>query len=215
MAEVLIKLEHCGVDKDPLTAWTRLHPVCVKPDGWKWGTAERLPKFCVIRITDMTVAAVEPYLEPHLEPRPGSRIMERKWWERAQLIGEYDPFVSMPTAGAISDKTEVITVPDYRYQEMVETMNYDPFWYPPAVTREFDVIDEKTLVIKRYKELTGIVSYIELTGIVQTMLAIRRWKFDIDDVAIPIVIKDQIKNTGFVSVTKAQIINFIKRTISG
>ena len=48
MAEILVKLEPCGADKNPLTAWSRLHPVVVKPDGWAWGSLERPPKFVVI-----------------------------------------------------------------------------------------------------------------------------------------------------------------------
>jgi len=124
MAEVLIKLVPCDAGKDPLLSWTRLHPVCVKPDGWAWGSAERPPKFCVIRITDMTVAEMEPYLEP-----------------------------------------------------------------------DFDVTDPINPVQR----------------------AICKWKFDIDDVAIPNVIKNRIASAissgGIISVKKAQIINFIKRTL--
>jgi hypothetical protein len=124
MAEVLIKLEPADNPDDPL-AWGRLHPVVVKPDGWAWGTAEGLPKFCVLRITDMTPEEVEPYLEPD----------------------EID-----------------------------------------------DAISLKPRKIRR---------------------AIRKWRFDIDDVAIPLVLRNQVKKTGYAQVTRVQIVSYIKRVING
>lgn len=121
MAEVLIKLERADNPTDK-NAWHRGHAVCVKPDGWQWGRAERLPKFCVIRITDMTPEQVEPYM----------------------------------------------------------------------ATEESDL-------------------YLA-DGLTKNQIAIRKFFFDLDDVAIPLIVKNSIKNTGMVSVTKAQIVNFIKRT---
>jgi hypothetical protein len=123
MAEVLIKLEHADNPANP-NAWGRCHPVCVKPDGWAWGSAERPPKFCVIRVTDMTVAQVEPYLDTDM------------------------------------DSTDPLN---------------------------------------------------------PTQRAVRKWKFDIDDVTIPPVVRNRIANAisggGVISVTKAQIVNFIKRNM--
>jgi len=124
MAEILIKLEPANNPSD-LLAWNRLHPVVVKPDGWVWGSAERPPKFLVIRITDMTVAEVEQYLETD--------------WD---------------------------------------------FTAPNPI-----------------------------------MLAIRKLKIDLDDVTTPNQVKNAIsraiQNGTILEVTKAQIVNFIKRTISG
>lgn len=122
MAEVLIKLERATNEFD-LNAWARLHPVCVFEDGHAWGSAERPPKFLVLKITDMTVAAVRPYLDPDIDA----------------------------------------TDPD------------NPIIY-----------------------------------------AIRKWKFDIDDTRISQAIKNKIanaiQNKTILSVTRAQIVNFIKRT---
>lgn len=42
------------------------------------------------------------------------------------------------------------------------------------------------------------------------LTAIRKWKFDLDDVAIPNPIANALSK-GFVSVTKSQVLNFIKR----
>ena len=63
MAEVLIKLERASNESD-LTAWTRLHPVSVRPDGFVWGAAERPPKFLVVRLTGMTVEQAKQYIVP-------------------------------------------------------------------------------------------------------------------------------------------------------
>ena len=44
--------------------------------------------------------------------------------------------------------------------------------------------------------------------------AIRKWRLDMDDLNIPNWVKQSIKDTGRVSVTLAQIINFLKRTVA-
>jgi hypothetical protein len=128
--ELLVKLQKMPLTLRPEFAWDRGHVVDVKPEGWAWGAAERLPKFFVLRITDMTVAQAEAYLEPDFDP---------------ETIDPLDPAKNI--------------APVHR--------------------------------------------------------SIRKWKFDADDVTIPTAIKNQIINTGLVSVTKAQVINFIKRIAVG
>lgn len=75
MAEVLIKLEPADNPADPC-AWGRCHPVVVMPDGWEWGGKERPPWNLVIRITDMTVEEVLPYVEPDVDATdPANKIL--------------------------------------------------------------------------------------------------------------------------------------------
>jgi len=123
MAEILIKLEHANNPSDP-NAWTKWHPVVVKPDGWEWGLKERPPWNLVLRITDMTVEEVLPYIE-----------------------------------------------------------------------RDDDLTDPKNPVSR----------------------AVRKWKVDLDDITIPQnvrnVIDQAITSRQILTVTKAQVVNFIKRTL--
>lgn len=53
----------------------------------------------------------------------------------------------------------------------------------------------------------------DIDNVTKIQRAIRKWKIDIDDVALPAEIKNTITSGGIPSVTKAQVINFIKRFI--
>jgi len=37
--------------------------IVVKPNGWKWGKKEGLPKFIIVKVPDMTVKEAEAYLD--------------------------------------------------------------------------------------------------------------------------------------------------------
>lgn len=68
MAEILIKaisVTNSDAAKDLRGCYKRGDPVVIKPDGHEWGAEERLPKFVVVRITGVTVAQVEKYLQAH------------------------------------------------------------------------------------------------------------------------------------------------------
>lgn len=60
MAEFLVKME--GDQSDPL-AWSRLDPVCVFEDGHPWGAMERPPKFLVVRVTGLSAADGQQYMD--------------------------------------------------------------------------------------------------------------------------------------------------------
>ena len=60
MAELLIKAENPS--NNPAKQIGDV--VVVKPDGWKWGKEECLPRYVVVKVPDMTVKEAEKYVEP-------------------------------------------------------------------------------------------------------------------------------------------------------
>ncbi len=170
------------------------------------------PPFYLVRITGVTKAQAEKYMAPHIEPRPDTRTWNKKRWEEAQATGQYDEFVAVPVAGVTSDKTETITVSDAQYQKMVETGNYDPFYYTPSVKTAEVVVDLKTLATEIRHELTGVVSYVELTGDVPTVL--RRRLHNVEVARIPAVIKNKLLANRYVSVSWSQVRNYIRNRMT-
>ena len=119
MAEILIRM---GPTRSDPKAWQRLLPVAVKPNGHEWGAQETWPKFAKLRITDVSVAQAQEYLD-------------------------------------------------------VDTEGVDAEGEP-------------------------------------IMVGLRRWKVDLDDVNVPAAIINTVEAGNVVIVTKAQIVNFIKRVRS-
>lgn len=121
MAELLVKLES-STDPTNLKTWDRGHVISVQEDGWPWGSSECPPKFCVVKISDMTVEEARVYLESEMEiPEEGRHDMK--------------------------------------------------------------------------------------------VLSIRKNKFDLDDVSLPKEKTDELKNTGKMSITKAQVTDCVKKVV--
>jgi hypothetical protein len=172
------------------------------------------PEWYIVRITDVTKAQVLHFMESHVEPRPATRTWNRKRWEEAQVTGQYEEFVSVPVPGAVSDKTETITVADKQYQAMVTSGNFNPFYYVPSSVKTTDVVvDLKTLATEKRHELTGVVSYIELTGDVPTTL--RRRKFNVEVDTLPLAFKQKMAKDRYAEVTLAQVKNYIRNRMTG
>lgn len=116
MAEILIKLEEARNPDDP-TAWGKHHPVAVKPDGWKWGAKETLPKFCVVRIADMTVEEAEKYLEEETQMVDDGKVVAPVVTRiRKYTIAMDDPALAKSITTEIAEKgfvsvtkTEILT----------------------------------------------------------------------------------------------------------
>ena len=212
MAELLIKLEEAGNPAD-LKAWSRGHVVAIKPDGWQWGGLECPPKFCVIHITDVVPEEVLDYIQPHVEPVSTTKTWILKQWQNAQAREEYGEFVSVPVAGEVVEKIETITVTEEQYNKMVESEDFGRFTSAPSV-QDKNVLPDLLKGPEVQKELTGIVSYVDVTGDIQTQLAVRKYRFDFDDEKLPKEIADAT-STGKVSVLHADITDFIKRTMDG
>lgn len=170
------------------------------------------PPFYLVRITGVTKEQALKYMESHIEPRPETRTWNRKRWEESQATGLYDEFVSVPVAGAISDKTETITVTEGQYQKMLSEGNFDPFYYTPSVKTAEVVVDLKTLATEKRHELTGIVSCVDLTGDVPTVL--RRRLHNVEVASIPAVIKSKLLKDRYVSVSWSQVRNFIRNRMT-
>lgn len=54
------------------------NPVAVRPDGWKWGKAECLPDFIVVK-SDMSVEEGEKYMESLLDEKSKEVLFRRKF----------------------------------------------------------------------------------------------------------------------------------------
>ena len=55
-------------EKESFDARTQLGDiVIVKPDGWRWGKAECLPDFVIVKIPDMTVEEAKQYEDSIME----------------------------------------------------------------------------------------------------------------------------------------------------
>ncbi len=69
MAEILIKAvdaAHNDPEKDRQGCYKRLDPVVVMDDGHGWGKEERLSKFVVVKIPDISKAQAKKYIQPIL-----------------------------------------------------------------------------------------------------------------------------------------------------
>jgi hypothetical protein len=69
MCEILVKaIDYIHPDSniDRQGAYKRGFPVVVMPDGWVWGTEERLPKFVVIKIPGVPISKVLKYILPEM-----------------------------------------------------------------------------------------------------------------------------------------------------
>jgi len=70
MAEFLVKLNdntHVNPTKDQSGCYKRGDVVVVMPNGHEWGKEEGYPKFVVVKIPGMTVAAGQKYIEPQIQ----------------------------------------------------------------------------------------------------------------------------------------------------
>lgn len=70
MAEFLIKAisaTHPDPLKDARGCYKRGDIVDVRPDGFKWGKEERLPKFVIVKIPGLDAEKVKKYMQPHFE----------------------------------------------------------------------------------------------------------------------------------------------------
>lgn len=70
MAEFLIKAIS-ATNPDPVKnergCYKRGDIVDVRPDGWKWGNEERLPKFVLVKIPGLDPKAALRFMEAHLD----------------------------------------------------------------------------------------------------------------------------------------------------
>lgn len=67
MAEFLIKavsVTHSDPDKDTRGCYKRGDIVDIRPNGFAWGKEEGLPKFVVVQVSDVSVAAAKKYMDP-------------------------------------------------------------------------------------------------------------------------------------------------------
>ena len=175
------------------------------------------PPFYLVRITGVTKEQAEKYMEPHAEPRPATMTWNRKRWEEAQATGQYEEFVSVPVEGAISDRTETITKLGTKteWEENLKAEIPEPFYYTPSVTKEMQevvVVKDGPPAIFDYVELTGVVSYVDLTGDVPT--TIRRRLHNVEVSNIPSGIRNQLMADRYVSVSWSQVRNYIRNRMT-
>ena len=84
MAEFLIKAisaTHPNPDKDRSGCYKRGDIVVVMPDGHKWGNAECLPTFVIVKIPGLSVETAMKYIEPaYVLGNEEFGIAERRRW---------------------------------------------------------------------------------------------------------------------------------------
>ena len=173
------------------------------------------PPFYLVRVTGVTKEQAEKYMVSHVEPRPATRTWNKKRWEEAQKTGQFEEFVSVPVlvAGSAFDKTIQITVALGDYNDMVERGDYGDYYYPPATSKPYvwhhpDV----PLIIEVRIDLTGIVSYVDLTGDVPTTL--RRRLHNVEVANIPSAIRNKLLADRYVSVSWSQVRNYIRNRMT-
>lgn len=206
MAEFLIKAidaTHSDPEKDKRGCYKRGDFVVVMPDGHEWGKEERLPKFVVVKIPGLSVETAKKYILSHDEPRPATRIWSKLDWDEALISGEYQEFLSLPSVVSQSTGQETVRVSAEKWIKMKAINDYDPFSSKPTVT--------KTLI--GGVEFTGAVELVTLEGVAMTMITRRKWRVLIDDV--PNAIKQQLRDTGEVTLTIAQIKTYIQNKATG
>lgn len=79
--ELLVKAvdyTHSDATEDRRGAYKRGMVVVVKPDGWSWGTEERLPKFVVIKIPGIAVSKAEKYIAQQFS---AGEVYRRRLWQ--------------------------------------------------------------------------------------------------------------------------------------
>lgn len=86
MAEILIKAvnaTHPDPETDRTGCYKRGMPVVVMPDGHPWGSAERLPRFVVIKVPGVPVDRVQKYIGPEYTPSPevDPAVYRRRVWQ--------------------------------------------------------------------------------------------------------------------------------------
>jgi len=53
--------------------------IVVRPDGWKWGKAERLPDFVVVKAPELSMAEAKKYEESLIDLHSGDLVRVRKY----------------------------------------------------------------------------------------------------------------------------------------
>lgn len=98
MAELLIKANKHWMDdltqaevakltdKDSYNSRSQMGDVVVvRPDGWKWGKAECLPDFIIVKIPDMSVEEAKKYEEPLNTPAKGDAAPKLLKYRKYQI----------------------------------------------------------------------------------------------------------------------------------
>lgn len=63
--------------------------IVIRPDGWPWGLEERLPRFVLVKIPDMTVEEAKQYEDSiwdTTDPEKPIMLRHRKWKIKATWI---------------------------------------------------------------------------------------------------------------------------------
>ncbi len=79
MAELLVKAidaTHPDPVKDKQGCYKRGDVVVAMPDGHKWGKEERLPKFVIVKIPDLSIASAQKYIQEEVDGK-GEPITRR------------------------------------------------------------------------------------------------------------------------------------------
>lgn len=79
--EILVKAVDAtnpDAEKDRRGCYKRGMPVVVMPDGWPWGSEERLPRFVVIKIPTITPDRALKYIAQQYN---GSDLFRRRLWQ--------------------------------------------------------------------------------------------------------------------------------------
>lgn len=172
MAELLIK----AVDaKNPTPGidlagcYKRGDVVIVKPDGWKWGKCEGLPRFIVLKVPSMTIESAEQYIESLTQPEH----KECDELKKEYVEGFYcEPFIGVPEVLSETTKKETITAEEVNKKAAVK-------YFDDAPTIVEYLENEKEMVA-----LTGMVTKVRLSGDVDEVKVRRKYNINIDSLTI-------------------------------
>jgi len=206
MCELLIKaISNTNPDpvKDQRGCYKRGDIVDVQADGFTWGREEGLPRFYIVKIPGITVTQAKKYMAAHIGPTTQTRRIYKQQWDKWQLAGKYGEFTQLPTV--INDVTEDYEeiVPPGRWAQMEDRSDYDPFFSKPKI----EILPEINAV-----KLTGQIRRITLAGLIPTMLTRCLYRIRADDV--PTAIKNQLRDTGTITVTWNQIKGYVRNKLT-
>lgn len=83
MAELLVlafDTSNPDADLDRM-AWKKGHVVDVKPDGWKWGASECLPKFWKVKLPNISVSQVNKFLAVKYDATDANTPVQIREWK--------------------------------------------------------------------------------------------------------------------------------------
>ena len=174
MAQLLIKALdaiHINPKKDKSGCEKTGDIVAIVDDKHIWGKRERLPRFIVIKVPELSIDAGKIYIESEIDEEELNVTWNRLTYESAKGKNDWQAFLSEPTIKKEKSKTEIVEVDTIQWAKMLWTNNYYPFYNKPTGQNQ---ISEMLL------DLTGEIKEVELTGIANVPITKRLYSINVN-----------------------------------